>query len=444
MGNEMIRRLFVLVLGAGIAAPLSALAQEPLTLSQAIDRATSSNPDARIAAVAEQEAAQRVVQARAGYFPRADVTETWQRGNQPVYVFGSLLNQRRFTADDFALDALNHPDALDNFRVAFSVEQNLYDGGQTRARVAAARAGVDLAAAGRRRAGQSLAVAATEAYGQVLVAEASLRAADAALASADADLARVTNRRDNGLVTDADVLAVEVHRAAVQESIIRARAAVQIGQAELNRVMGAPLDTVHTLVPVATLAAATLPDLAVLEAEALANRPEATDASLRERLAKTEVDVARAAFQPQVFAQAGWEANGGTWGTRAGSWIAGAGVRLNVFRGFADRARLAEAHSATERSALEREQVLSGIRVEVRSAVAALEAARARETLAERVVAQAEEGQRIVRDRYEQGLADSTALTKAAEHVVQATQQQVRARVDVQLASATLERVLGR
>src|SRR5690606_29411376 len=109
MGNEMIRRLFVLVLGAGIAAPLSALAQEPLTLSQAIDRATSSNPDARIAAVAEQEAAQRVVQARAGYFPRADVTETWQRGNQPVYVFGSLLNQRRFTADDFALDALNHP-----------------------------------------------------------------------------------------------------------------------------------------------------------------------------------------------------------------------------------------------------------------------------------------------------------------------------------------------
>ena len=44
-----------------------------------------------------------------------DASETWQRGNQPVFVFGSLLNQRRFTAADFALDALNHPDAIDNF-----------------------------------------------------------------------------------------------------------------------------------------------------------------------------------------------------------------------------------------------------------------------------------------------------------------------------------------
>lgn len=440
----MIRPLFTLVLGAGLAAPLPVLAQEPLTLPQAITRATSSNPEARIAALAEQEATQRVVQARAGYLPSADVTEAWQRGNQPVYVFGSLLNQRRFTADDFALDALNHPEALDNFRVSFAVEQRVYDGGQTRARVAAARVGVDLAASGRRRAGQALAVAATEVYGQVLVADATLRAAEAALVSADADLARVTHRRDAGMVTDADVLTVEVHRAAVQESIIRARAAVLIGQAELNRVIGAPLDTQYALVPVASLSMATLPGIADLEAEALANRPEATDASLRERLSRAEVDVARSAFQPQVVAHAGWEANGGTWGTRAGSWIVGAGVRVNVFRGFADRARLAEAHTATERRAVEREQVVTGIRVEVRTAAAALDAARAREALAERVVAQAEEGQRIVRDRYDQGLADSTALTKSAENVVQATQQQVRARVDVQLASATLERVLGR
>lgn len=424
--------------------PAAAHGQTPLTLQEAIARATASNPDARIAAVAEQEAVQRVTQAKAGYFPRADASETWQRGNQPVYVFGSLLSQRRFTLNDFALDSLNDPDALDNFRAAFTVEQSLWDGGQTRARVAAAHAGVDLAASGRRRAGQSLAVAATEAYGSVLVADASLRAAEAALASADADLTRVTDRRDAGLVTDADVLAVEVHRAAVQESIIRARAAVQMGQAELNRVMGAPLDTTYDLMAVAPLPAASLPDIDTLESEALANRPEAADASLRERLSKTEEDVARAAFHPQIVAQAGWEANGATWGTRASSWLVGAGVRFNVFRGFADKARLGEASHATERRALEREQVLSSIRVELRSAVAALEAARAREALAERVVAQAEEGQRIVRDRYEQGLADGTALTRSAEYVEQATRQQVRARVDVQLASATLERVLGR
>jgi hypothetical protein len=40
------------------------------------------------------------------------VTETVQRGNRPVFVFGSLLSQRRFTAANFALPALNHPDPI--------------------------------------------------------------------------------------------------------------------------------------------------------------------------------------------------------------------------------------------------------------------------------------------------------------------------------------------
>ncbi len=438
----MIRLLVALILLTAGAGSLHA--QTPLTLPDAIARAAASNPDARIAVVAEEEAAQRLVQARAGYLPRADLSETWQRGNQPVYVFGSLLAQRRFTAADFALEALNRPDALDNFRAAAAVEQHVWDGGQTRARVAAARAGVDLAASGRRRVGQALAVAAPAAYGQVLVAHASLRAAEAAMASADADRTRVTDRRDAGLVTDADVLAVDVHRAAVQENVIRARAAVEIGRAELNRVMGVPLDTVYELAPLDPLPSSMAGDIALLEEEALANRPEVVEAALRTRVSDADVALARAAFRLQVVAQAGWESNGGTWDSRAGSWLVSTGVRLNVFRGLADKARLAEATLATERRALEREQVATGIRVEVRHAVASLEAARARVRLAEHVVEQASEGQRIVRDRYEQGLADGTALTRAAEHVVQAMQQQVRARVDVQIASATLERVLGR
>jgi hypothetical protein len=69
------------------------------------------------------------MQARAGYWPKVDVAESWQRGNQPVFVFSSLLAQRQFTAADFALGALNHPDALDNFRLSVMVEQSLFDGG---------------------------------------------------------------------------------------------------------------------------------------------------------------------------------------------------------------------------------------------------------------------------------------------------------------------------
>ncbi|MFK8843555.1 hypothetical protein, partial [Escherichia coli] len=84
--------------------------------------------------------AERLTQARAGFRPKVDVAESWQRGNQPVFVFGSLLAQGRFEAQNFALAALNHPDAVDNFRSAVSVEQPLFDGA-TRASVTAAGIG---------------------------------------------------------------------------------------------------------------------------------------------------------------------------------------------------------------------------------------------------------------------------------------------------------------
>src|SRR6187401_192034 len=140
----MIRRastyLFVAMLGLAALA----VAQTPLTLTKAIARARAQNPDAGSTAAAE-----RVRQARAGYWPKVDVAESWQRGNQPVFVFSSLLAQRQFTAADFALGALNHPEPLDNFRSAVMVEQSLFDR-TTAANVRAASIGRDMAVTGRR------------------------------------------------------------------------------------------------------------------------------------------------------------------------------------------------------------------------------------------------------------------------------------------------------
>jgi uncharacterized protein with von Willebrand factor type A (vWA) domain len=95
-------RLAVPVLFATLFVALPASAQPPLSLSEAIARARARNPDAGSAAAAEREAAERVTQARGGYFPKVDVAESWQRGNDPVFVFSSHLAQRQFTAADFA------------------------------------------------------------------------------------------------------------------------------------------------------------------------------------------------------------------------------------------------------------------------------------------------------------------------------------------------------
>jgi outer membrane protein TolC len=101
-------RLVVSVVFATLFMALPVSAQSPLSLSEAIARARARNPDVGSAAAAEREAAERVMQVRGGYFPRVDVAESWQRGNDPVFVFSSRLAARQFTAADFTLDALNH------------------------------------------------------------------------------------------------------------------------------------------------------------------------------------------------------------------------------------------------------------------------------------------------------------------------------------------------
>lgn len=439
----MIRRAatYLCLAMLGLAAP--AAAQTPLPLSEAIARARAQNPNAGGAAAAEREAAQRVTQARAGYLPRVDVAESWQRGNQPVFVFGSLLAQRQFTAADFALSALNQPEAVDNFRSAVMVEQSLFDGA-TRARVAAAGIGRDMATANRVMVDHDLAASVTSAYGRVLVAAAERQSATAAVETARADRELAGNRRDAGLVTDADVLQLDVYLSRAREKQIRAASDERIARAELNQLMGEPLGEPFALDPVPTPAAIDATDLESLEAEALRNRPDVKLAALREELAGATRTAARAAFLPQVAAQGAWEFNHGGWSTPASSWVVGAVARINVFQGFADRARLVEAREQETRRALEREQAETAARLEVHIAVSRLDAARASEAVGRAAVEQARESRRIIRDRYEAGLTDVASLLRSAEAVVQAESQQTAAQVAVLTETAALEQTLGR
>jgi outer membrane protein TolC len=436
-------RVVASLLVATLCAAIPASAQSPLSLPEAIARAKAHNPDAGVAAAAEREAIERVAQARGGYFPRVDVTESWQRGNHPVFVFSSLLAQRRFTAADFALEAINHPEATDNFRAAVSVEQPLFDRG-TSANVRAAAIGRDMAATGRRLVDQDLTAAVTDAFGRVLVAAATARAAAATVETARADRQIAGNRRDAGRVTDADVLQIDVYVARTLEQQVQATSDERIARARLNQLMGEPLTATFSLDLTPPPIAIEITSPATLEKEALENRPEVALARAQERLAAATLDAARAAFLPQAAVQGGWELNGGAWHSRSSSWVAGAVVRINLFHGLADKARLAEARQQAARRALEKGKAETLARLDVQVAIARLEAARASEAVGRAAADQARENRRIIRDRYESGLTDAAALLRSAEAVQQADVQRIAARVNVLTATATLQHAIGR
>lgn len=431
---------------AGMATLLWAApsrAQDPIAMPQAIALAVSNNPSVRAAEAGYKAAQQRVDQAQAGYFPRVSVVESWQRSDQPVFVFSSLLSQRSFGPQHLQFDALNHPEPLNNFRTTFAVEQAIFDGARTPSAVKAARLGESIAALDQARLVADLTLSTARAYGQVLQAQAARRAADAAVASAEEDLRRATRRREAGLETEANVLAIDVQLAQMHERQIRAEGDEAVARVELNQLMGVELERRYTLAEVPLPPEETL-TVDALEATAVAARPELRQAALSQELALAQRGTAKSSLLPQVALQAGLEFNGGSFGDRASAWLVGTQVSWSVFSGGANQARLREATFAAERAQAERERLETAVRVDVRTSLARLEAARAREIAGRKAIDQARESQRIIRDRYDAGLAPASELLRASLSLSDAEALRVSALVDVVVSAAALDRAIGR
>src|SRR5581483_273881 len=193
------------------------LAQELLTLRQAVDLALHSNPLAAAADAGEQEAEARIHQAQSGYLPRIQFSESLQRGNSPVFVFGSLLTQHQFNEANFAINSLNRPDAMNNHHSQWTVEEVIFDARQTSRGVEAARFTRRIAGEDRRRTHSDIILDVLRAYFGVTLAEKNLEVARQSVDSARADLDRAESIYESGRSTQADVLDLNVHFAAMQE-----------------------------------------------------------------------------------------------------------------------------------------------------------------------------------------------------------------------------------
>jgi outer membrane protein TolC len=435
--------LFALV-SLGVSA--AALAQtagpaEPLTLAQAIEQALAGQPGLAAARADARAATADASASRAGWWPRISLTESWQRSTQPVFGFSTLLSSRRFTAADFAVDRLNDPGPVAGFTSRIGFAQTLFDGGRTGGAARAADARATLADAAVSEAAHGLVVDVTRAYTQAVALEAAARAARAALEAAEADRARAARRRDAGTATDADVLAFVVHHADMRQRLAQVDGDLAAARAELNRLRGAPIDRLVVVEPPAPDPAAA--DVAALTARALETRPEVRQADAAVDAAVARDRATRAFWQPEVVAHAGYDWTGLSIADRAGAWMVGAELRWSISASGADRARARAAAAAVDAAEARRDEIRARVAVDVLAAARRLDAARLKSTVGVEAVAQAAEGLRIVRNRYEAGLASVTDLLRATSAHLDAESRRDAAAADVIVAEAELRRAAG-
>jgi len=431
----------VVIVAMGFAP---AWGQSALSLADAVRMGLEHHPAVEASVANKQAAQSRIEQARAGFLPKVAYSEAYQRSNNPIFVFGSLLTQHRFAQQNFDLGTLNTPNFLNNFQSQLSVDQVLFDAGEAKAQVASAEAGSQIAAEAERRARMDVIAGVAGAYYGAVLAKERLWVAQEALRSGEADLRRAETVRGAGMSTDADVLSVRVHLAGMKEREIQARYALEVASAALNDALGEPLETQRDLST--PLVAARLPNatLESLDRTSVQERPDTRGAVLSVRAAESQSAGARSSLFPRISLRGVFEADRRNFVTRGGAnWFVGASLEWNLFNGFSDQSRRREAEQLVTAARAQQKQTESAVRLEVRRANADWKGADERIEVATTAVAEAEESLRITRNRYEAGLTTVTELLRNETAWLETQTRHLEAIYQQRLAATALELAAG-
>ena len=397
-----------------VLGPLPGAAQERLTLAQAVARALENNPDLAIDAPGQKAARSDFAATRAGYLPRLDFEQSYLAGNNPVFVFGTLLTQQRFTAANFALPSLNSPDAVNNLQTRVTVQQNIWDFGRTGARRGEARLGIEIADQSHADHLRQVLLQVFEGYYSASLARSSLETAEIALKSAQALEAQAKSQVESGLTVEADLLRSRVYLSTAEQQRIQARGQLEIAGAQLNRLMGealgVPLRETAPLSPVTTPP----PSEEALLAEQRQKRPDYQRLVTEVHEAELAVRARQKEFLPTLAGFTSWEADNPSLTEYGGNnWTAGITLRWNLLAGGSDKAQLDAARQRLEQKRRQLAAMESAMAFEVRSAVIQYRSAEEQVKAAQAAEAESEESLRILRNRYDAGLATMTDLLSA-------------------------------
>ncbi|HUX43513.1 MAG TPA: TolC family protein [Terracidiphilus sp.] len=406
-----------LALGTALLLALAAAgatAQQPLTLRQAIDQALGQSPEAQIAHAEGQQARADASLARTRLLPQLNFTEEMSRGNDPVYAFGTRLRQRAFTQSDFALSALNRPSPIGNFASRFSGNWLAFDSFKTQKSIRSAdlmRKSTDSAA---KAVNQKIVLDVVEAYQSVLYAQRQVAVAEHEQQTAQALLAQVDDRVKAGLAVESDRMSAQVNLAARTQEWIAAQGTRSMAWARLRLAMGAPTLAEAQLQPIEPHQFPEQP-LADELATAAATRADLQSLGQAQSAQAQAVSAARSAYGPRVSAYGNWEEDRPSiTGSGGNNWVAGAQISIDIFPA-GKRAQVAHEQAAKMRLDAQLEATRQQIQLQVSEAHIQRQTAKLSLETARAAMQQSAESLRILRNRYNAGLATMTDLLRAED-----------------------------
>lgn len=443
--NALRKTIAFIAVVAGAVAAGSAQSVFPtrVDLDSAVEKALSQNPQTKIAETGIRIAEFGLAEARNGKKPFVQFSQNAVLSNNPVFVFGSRLEQGRFRANSFALEALNDPAAFVNLRSTVYAEQPIFDRRQTRMRTALADVSRRQAEFGAESVRQQLRFEVVRGYFSAVLAREMVRVGSDALKSAEANSKKAKDMAEVGMTTDADFLAAEVEAANAGQMKLEAESGLVTATAALNITLGQKPeldieltdDLVERFFPVESR-----DDLIRIAFE---NRPDWRRAELAIEAARAKTAGVRDQKRPEVkaFGSLGYSspyiANGST------DYTVGVSLTYTLFDA-GRKARIEQAATAETLAEAERDALADRIRIEVIRAEQGFRTARAKIQVSVKAIAQAEEVLRIVHDRYKFGLTTFNEVLRAESALVRARHNLLGARYEYYISYASVLLATGR
>jgi len=431
-------RIAFLILATG-----GALFCEEITFEGAATLMFEKNPLLAQRKIERQIAEKQWGQSRASYLPAIDLIQGWNRSNNPVYVFGTLLNQQRFSEANFAVDSLNHPAPISDVSSKFQLGWLLYDFGRRESQVSSARISYDIAKLQEEGFRAALLEELVRRYYAVSLAQQGIETAEEALKSAQARLDQAKNRVQAGMVVQTDMLSAEVFVAGRRQEHVDAVNRKRLAIAALEELIGQELDRE---IGVKELAAKEFleRELSWWKEQMRANRPDWKVSEKMRKQAEAQTSLQRSAFLPSVQAWSAYEWHGTSLDYSGENWGAGLELRWNLFRGFADASGYSVAKLNSERAAEREREIQSSLWLQLQSAYFTFQGAREKWKVAAAALDQAVENKRIYGDRYGAGLV-TIQDSLQAETAYSETRLMVSQNLyELRMAYAALLRAAGR
>ncbi len=413
--NFFVRALWYCLM---VLLPVSGLmAQEPLkkiTLQEAVDSALNNNKDVQLAGIDEKIAAARWKETNAIFLPQLDLSYSALTTNNPLNAFGFKLQQQSVKQADFDPALLNDPGNRSDFLTKLQLKQPVLNLDMMYMRKAAA-AQIELYKLKTQRTKEYLAFEVQKAYMQLQLSYDAVEVLQEALRSANAMYTFTDNRVKEGLMQQSDALNVKVWISSVETNLAEAKSNIQNASDYLSLLMGRPYGTVYTVDKAGQQASAT-----AMGAIIPANRSDFAAMQKAIEASALMIESSRKSYLPKVNAFASYQLNDNSMlGFGADSYFAGIQLSWDIFKGNSTKNKIAtqsiEKNKLTEQLAYQQQQS----QLELNKTIRQLADAQYKINQQHSAIQSAAEALRILQDRYEQGLVNSTDVLMAQTQLSQ-------------------------